>query len=158
MELSFYENSVLLYLCFIRNVFNDNMWQAWQDFQRSRDGLICFEKYHNFTYVLSGMYLMTICGKNCNKTVYSYKNKAYVIRWDRQNVTIVRVPHPDLWPHKSLVPQDKVFLTCYGGTRWQIYKIKTTDISMLIIIHMQRKRKSYTRTLWLFFNIDFTAL
>ena len=30
--------------------------------------------YHNFTYVSSGMYVMIICGKNCNKTVYSYKN------------------------------------------------------------------------------------
>ena len=36
------------------------------DFQRSRGGFICFEKYHNFTYVSSGMFLMTICGKNCN--------------------------------------------------------------------------------------------
>ena len=46
-----------------------------------------FEKYQNFTYVSSGMYLMTICCNNCNKTVYSYKNKDYVIRRERQNVT-----------------------------------------------------------------------
>ena len=46
-----------------------------------------FEQYHNFTYVSSGMYLMTICGENCNKTVYSYKNEDYVTRRDRQNVT-----------------------------------------------------------------------
>ena len=54
------------------------------DFQRSMGGFICFEKYHNFTYVSSGMYLMTICGKNCKKTVCSYKNKDYFIRRDRQ--------------------------------------------------------------------------
>ena len=85
-------------------------------------GSCFFLKYHNFPYVSSGMYLMTICGKNCNKTVYSYKNKDYVTR---------------RW---------------YGGTRWQIYKIKTTDISMLIIKHMHSKRKSYIlRTLWFFF-------
>ena len=51
-----------------------------------------FFKYHNFTYVLSGMYLMTICGKNCNEAVYSYKNKDYVIRRDRQNVTSESTP------------------------------------------------------------------
>ena len=54
------------------------------DFQRSRDGFIFFEKYHNFTYVSSGMYLMTICGKKCNKD--------YVIRRDRQNITSESTP------------------------------------------------------------------
>ena len=51
-----------------------------------------FEKYQNFTYVSSGMYLMTICCNNCNTTVYSYKNKDYVIRRDRQNVTSESTP------------------------------------------------------------------
>ena len=35
---------------------------------------------------------MTICGKNCNKTVYSYKNNDYVIRRDQQNVTSKGTP------------------------------------------------------------------
>ena len=39
--------------------------------------------------------------------------------------------------------QDKVFITWYDEAIWHIYKMKTTDISMLIIIHMQSKRKSY---------------
>ena len=51
-----------------------------------------FEKYYNLTYVSSEIYLMTICGKNCNKTVYSYKNKDYGIRPDRQNVTSESTP------------------------------------------------------------------
>ena len=67
-------------------VFNGNI-----DFQRSRGGFIFFEKYHNFTYVPAVMYLLTICGKNCNKTVHSYK-KNYVIRRDRQNVTSESTP------------------------------------------------------------------
>ena len=51
-----------------------------------------FEKYHNFTYVSSRVYLMTICGNNCNKTVYSYKNKDHVIRRDRKNVPSESTP------------------------------------------------------------------
>ena len=35
---------------------------------------------------------MKICGKICNKTDYSYKNKDYVIRRDRQNVTSESTP------------------------------------------------------------------
>ena len=51
-----------------------------------------FFKYHNFTYVSSGMYLMIICGNNGNEAVYSYKNKDYVTRRDRQNVTSETIP------------------------------------------------------------------
>ena len=39
--------------------------------------------------------------------------------------------------------QDKVFQTRYDGARLHIYKMKTTYISMIIIIHMQSRRKSY---------------
>ena len=35
---------------------------------------------------------MIICGKYCNKVVYSYNNKDYVIRRDRQNVTSESTP------------------------------------------------------------------
>ena len=45
---------------------------------------------HN--YVSSRKYLLTICGKNCNQTVYSHKNKDYVIRRDRQNLTSESTP------------------------------------------------------------------
>ena len=53
------------------------------------------------------MYLMTLCGESCNKTVYSYTNKDYVIRRDRQNVTSESTPSGPL----TLVQQDTVFLT-----------------------------------------------
>ena len=33
------------------------------------------------------MYSMTICDKSGTKAAYSYKNKDFVIRRDRQNVT-----------------------------------------------------------------------
>ena len=68
------------------------------------------------------MYLMTKCGKSGNKAVYNYTNKNF---------------------NNSFMQQDKVFISWYDGARWQIYKMKTIDISMLIIIHMQSKRKSY---------------
>ena len=45
------------------------------------------EKYHNFTYVSSGMYLMTTCGKSGIQAVYNYKNKDFVFTRGRQNVT-----------------------------------------------------------------------
>ena len=59
-------------------------------------GSYFLKKYHNFTYVSSGMLLMTIYGKNCNKTVNSYKNKDFVIRRDRQNVTSESTPSAPL--------------------------------------------------------------
>ena len=68
------------------------------------------------------MYSMTKCGKSGNKAVYNYTNKNF---------------------NNSFMQQDKVFISWYDGARWQIYKMKTIDISMLIIIHMQSKRKSY---------------
>ena len=58
------------------------------------------------------MYLMTLCGKNCNKTVYSFKNKDYVIRRDRQNLTSESTQSGPL----TLVQQDNFFLTRYGRT------------------------------------------
>ena len=33
------------------------------------------EKIHYFNYVSSGMYIMTICVKSGNKSVYNYKIK-----------------------------------------------------------------------------------
>ena len=86
------------------------------DFQRSKGGLMFSGKYHSFTYVSSEMYFMTKCGKSGIKVVYNYKNKKYIITMDRQNV--VKVPHPDLWSHKSLMQQ---LLGCqmgHSGTRW----------------------------------------
>ena len=55
---------------------------------------------------------MTICGKNCNKTVYIFKNKDYVIRRDRQNLTSESTQSGPL----TLVQQDNFFLTRYGRT------------------------------------------
>ena len=91
---------------------------------------------------------MTKGGKSGNKAVYNYTNEDFVVTKGR---------HSDLWPHKSFMQQDKVFITWYDGTRWQIYKMKTTDISMLIILHMQSKRKSYIVRNVLFYlgNYDF---
>ena len=50
------------------------------------------EKYHHFTYVSSGMYLMTKCGTSGIKAVYNYKNKVYVTTRGRQNVTSESTP------------------------------------------------------------------
>ena len=47
------------------------------DFQRPKGGLTFSEKYHNFTYVSSEMYLMTKCDKSGNKNVYNYKKNYY---------------------------------------------------------------------------------
>ena len=43
------------------------------DFQRSKVGLTFSEKYYNFTYVPSEMYLMTIYDKSGIKVAYNYK-------------------------------------------------------------------------------------
>ena len=72
------------------------------DFQRSKGGLTFSDKYHNFTYVLSEMYLRTKCGKSGNKAVYNYKNKESIITRGRQNVTSESTPSgyivvPDEW-------------------------------------------------------------
>ena len=56
------------------------------DIQRSKGGLTFSEKYHNFTYVSSEMYLMTKCDKSGIKVVYNYKNKKSIITMGRQNV------------------------------------------------------------------------
>ena len=40
------------------------------NFQRSKGGFMFFEKYHNFTYVSSGMYLMTKWGKSGIKAIF----------------------------------------------------------------------------------------
>ena len=57
------------------------------DFWRFKGGFTFPEKYHNFTYVSSEMYLMTKCGKSGIKVVYNYKNKKIIITMGRQNVT-----------------------------------------------------------------------
>ena len=62
------------------------------DFQRSKGGLTFSEKYHNFTYVSSKMYLMTKWVESGIKVVYNYKNKKYIITMGRQNVTIESTP------------------------------------------------------------------
>ena len=54
------------------------------------------EKYPFFIYVSSGMNSMTICDKTGIKAFYSYKNKDYVIRRDRQNVTSTSTPSESL--------------------------------------------------------------
>ena len=66
------------------------------DFQRSKGGLTFSEKYHNFTYVSSEMYLMTKCGKSGIKVVYNYKNKKSIITMGRQNVTSESTPSGSL--------------------------------------------------------------
>ena len=50
------------------------------------------KKYHNFTYVSSGMYLRTKCGKSDIKADYNYKNKDYVITMGQQNITSESTP------------------------------------------------------------------
>ena len=85
------------------------------DFQRSKGGLTFSEKYHNLTYVSSQMYLLTKCGKSDIKVVYNYKKKI-IITMSRQNVS-VKVPHPDLWPHKSFMQQLMGCQMGHSGTR-----------------------------------------
>ena len=43
------------------------------DFQRFKGGFTFSDNYHKFTYVSSGMYLMTKCGESGIKAVYNYK-------------------------------------------------------------------------------------
>ena len=62
------------------------------DFQCSKGGLTFSGKYHDFTYVLSEMYLMTKCGKNGIKVVYNYTNKKSIITMGRQNVNSESTP------------------------------------------------------------------
>ena len=50
------------------------------DFQRSKGGFMFSEKYHYFTYVSSGMFSMTICGKRGIKAVYNYKKKILLLQ------------------------------------------------------------------------------
>ena len=66
------------------------------DFQRSEGGLTFSEKYHNFTFVLSGMYLMTKCGKSGIKAVYNYKKKDSAITRGRQNTIRNTTPFESL--------------------------------------------------------------
>ena len=56
-------------------------------FQRSKGGFRVSEKDHNFTFVSSGMYLMTTCCKSGIIAVHNYKNKDYATTQGRQNVT-----------------------------------------------------------------------
>ena len=52
------------------------------DFQRSKGELTFSEKYHNFTYVSSEMYLMTKSGKSGIKIVCVYENKKkLLLQW-----------------------------------------------------------------------------
>ena len=62
------------------------------DFQRSKGGLTFSEKYHNFTYVSSEMYLMTKYGKSGIKVAHNSKNKKSIITMGRQNVTSESTP------------------------------------------------------------------
>ena len=48
------------------------------DFQRSNGGFMSSEIYNNFTFVLSGIYLIRKCDKGGIKAVYNYKNTDYV--------------------------------------------------------------------------------
>ena len=62
------------------------------DFRRSKGRLAFSEKYHNFTYVSSKMYLMTKCGKSGIKVVYNFKNKKSIITMGRKHVTSESTP------------------------------------------------------------------
>ena len=65
---------------------------------------------------------------------------------------LVRVPHLDFCPHKSLMQQGVIFIIWHSDTRWQIYQMRSADISMFIIIQMYRKRKvTYYEQCWSFF-------
>ena len=62
------------------------------DFQRSKGGLVFYEKYHYLIYVPSEMYSMKICDKSGIKAVYNCKNRDSVITRGRQNVTSTSTP------------------------------------------------------------------
>ena len=83
------------------------------EFQCPKGGYTFNEKTLNLTSVSSWIYQMTKCGQ--------------------------RVPHLDFWTHKSLMQQGVIFIIWHGGTRWQIYQMRSAD--MFIIIQMYRKRK-----------------
>ena len=93
--------------------------------------------------------------------VFSYKNDNFVITRGRQNVTSeCSLPHLDFWPHKSLMQQGVIFIIWHSDIRWQIYQMRSTDISKFIIIQMYRKRKvTYYELCSSFFEIlTFSAL
>ena len=62
------------------------------DFQRSKGESTFSEKNLNFSYVSSGVYLITKCGKSGIKAVHNYKNDNFVITRGRQNVTSESTP------------------------------------------------------------------
>ena len=53
-----------------------------------------------------------------------------------ETMLLVRVTQPFFWPHKSFIQQGRGFQTWYNATRWPIYQIRATYISMIIIRHM----------------------
>ena len=66
----------------------------------------------------------------------------------------MRVPHPLFWPHKSFTQQGRFFLIWYSVIRWPMYQMKSTDISIIIIIEMYRKRQNHIlRTVLIVFLI-----
>ena len=54
---------------------------------------------------------------------------------------LVREPYSNFWPHKSLMQQGRLLIIWHSVTRYQIYHMRSADISMRIIIQMNRKRK-----------------
>ena len=88
------------------------------------------------------MYSITKCRKSGSKAAYNYKNEDFLLH-KVNKMEIERVTNPLFSPRKSIVLEDKVF----SNLVWwdQMTEIQNERnihlITMLIIIHMERKQK-----------------
>ena len=83
---------------------------------------------------------MTKCGQSGIKIVYNHNNEDYII------TGIQKI-------------NGMIILIWNSVVRWPMYQIKSTDISMIIIIEMYRRRKNYIlRTVLIVLILTFNAL